>query len=313
MRLLCCTISILMTANLCPARALPEAQLTVRLIEEDGRGLPGVEMVVGFSEESHRGSTDTNGCFTATGKELYGDPGFSCSQVGWYESRSQYRFAKVDTNSSRWLPWNPVVTMVVRRVVNPIPMYWKRVESTIPAADRPCGYDLMIGDWVSPDGRGVHRDLVFTVLKRRVVCWTDFEASLLVTFSGEKDGFVRWDRQAFGASFFLSPYCAPLGGYSRYWHMTTGYDPARGRFQSNDSVACSFRVRTVTDNHGNVVLAHYGSIIGPIEFDGRNEPAGWIRFAYYVNPTPNDRNLEFDPKRNLFEESGPTIREQPLQ
>lgn len=23
-------------------------------------------------------------------------------------------------------------------------------------------------------------------------------------------------------------------------------------------------------------------------------------FTYYLNPTPNDRNIEFDPKRNLF-------------
>lgn len=25
-----------------------------------------------------------------------------------------------------------------------------------------------------------------------------------------------------------------------------------------------------------------------------------LRFTYYLNPTPNDRNVEFDPKRNLF-------------
>ena len=26
-----------------------------------------------------------------------------------------------------------------------------------------------------------------------------------------------------------------------------------------------------------------------------------LRFTYYLNPTPNDRNMEFDPKRNLFQ------------
>ncbi len=25
-----------------------------------------------------------------------------------------------------------------------------------------------------------------------------------------------------------------------------------------------------------------------------------MRFSYYLNPTPNDRNLEFDPEQNLF-------------
>jgi hypothetical protein len=25
-----------------------------------------------------------------------------------------------------------------------------------------------------------------------------------------------------------------------------------------------------------------------------------MRFKYYLNPTPNDRNIEFDPKQNLL-------------
>jgi hypothetical protein len=35
--------------------------------------------------------------------------------------------------------------------------------------------------------------------------------------------------------------------------------------------------------------AHYGKIYGD-----------FMNFTYYLNPTPNDRNVEFDPKRNLF-------------
>ena len=33
---------------------------------------------------------------------------------------------------------------------------------------------------------------------------------------------------------------------------------------------------------------------------GPRAPKPGIGFAYYLNPTPNDRNIEFDPKRNLF-------------
>ncbi len=29
-----------------------------------------------------------------------------------------------------------------------------------------------------------------------------------------------------------------------------------------------------------------------------------VIFTYYLNPSPNDRNLEFDPKRNLFTNLG---------
>ena len=31
----------------------------------------------------------------------------------------------------------------------------------------------------------------------------------------------------------------------------------------------------------------------------------WLKFTYYLNPAPNDRNLEFDPKRNLFTNLSP--------
>jgi hypothetical protein len=49
------------------------------------------------------------------------------------------------------------------------------------------------------------------------------------------------------------------------------------------------RVRAVLDQSGNIVSAHYGEIYGD-----------FMQFAYYLNPTPNDRNIEFDPKQNLL-------------
>jgi hypothetical protein len=57
-----------------------------------------------------------------------------------------------------------------------------------------------------------------------------------------------------------------------------------------------FRVRTVLDEQGRIKSALYGKISGDIKF-GVNRV---IRFNYYLNPTSLDRNLEFDPKRNLF-------------
>ena len=56
-----------------------------------------------------------------------------------------------------------------------------------------------------------------------------------------------------------------------------------------------FRVRTLLDEHGNVKSALYGKIYGD-----------FMQFAYYLNPTPNDRNVEFDPKQNLLHGLKPT-------
>ena len=50
-----------------------------------------------------------------------------------------------------------------------------------------------------------------------------------------------------------------------------------------------FRVRTKVDDRGNIVSAHYGKIYGD-----------FMQFKYYLNPTINDRNVEFDPKQNLI-------------
>jgi hypothetical protein len=54
------------------------------------------------------------------------------------------------------------------------------------------------------------------------------------------------------------------------------------------------RVRTKVDDRGNIVSAHYGKIYGD-----------FMQFKYYLNPTINDRNVEFDPKQNLMKNLKP--------
>jgi hypothetical protein len=45
-----------------------------------------------------------------------------------------------------------------------------------------------------------------------------------------------------------------------------------------------------------VTMPSIGKIQGILSFDYEKN----ISFTYYLNPTPNDRNMEFDPSRNLF-------------
>jgi hypothetical protein len=62
-----------------------------------------------------------------------------------------------------------------------------------------------------------------------------------------------------------------------------------------------FRIRTVQDEKGQIQSALYGKIYQDIRlYVGTRAPKPGIGFAYYLNPNPNDRNVEFDPKRNLF-------------
>jgi len=51
---------------------------------------------------------------------------------------------------------------------------------------------------------------------------------------------------------------------------------------------------------GKVHKALYGKIHGEIRFDVINSKTAIIIFTYYLNPD-GTRNLEFDQKRNLFQ------------
>ena len=54
------------------------------------------------------------------------------------------------------------------------------------------------------------------------------------------------------------------------------------------------------DKKGKVVSALYGKIDRDFRFDIFNSKTAALLFTYYLNPNANDRNMEFDPKRNLL-------------
>ena len=49
---------------------------------------------------------------------------------------------------------------VIRRRLNPIPLYGRRVQRAIPRTNTWVGFDLKVGDWVDPHGKGETADFV---------------------------------------------------------------------------------------------------------------------------------------------------------
>jgi hypothetical protein len=95
----------------------------------------------------------------------------------------------------------------------------------------------------------------------------------------------------FQGSMLRSPFIAPESGLLSSHKVIRSRRPG-GPEKSNydpEKHAYFFRIRTVVDSAGQIVSANYGKIYGD-----------FMNFTYYVNPTPNDRNIEFDPKQNLF-------------
>ena len=290
---------------------MPEARLTVRVIDELSNPVERATVRIGFAGKSSgqqlmkTGTTDTAGEYSSEG---YSQIRLSADvrKDGFYLSGSPFVIF-TNTEAGHWLPWNPTVTIILRPIGKATAMYAKRVDQHIPALDRPCGYDLEAGDWVAPYGKGMKKDFIFSIHQDwRAI--SDYDVQGELTFGNQLDGLQETSIPDIGKnSAFKWERQAPESGYESKQELRnawfpdgSGKQPVRS-FKSQDVWQGFFtRVRTV-EQDGKIVSAHYGKIRGgiavyPDEKSGKPK----IAFTYYFNPTPNDRNLEWDTQKNLF-------------
>ena len=156
-------------------------------------------------------------------------------------------------------------------------------------ANESYGYDLIKGDFVAPLGKGMVSDMTITYSGEKIDAW-HFNSKANVKFSNAGDGLIVFQKNK-ETSEYKSAYQAPLSGYVKERDITNGRNgigtAQTGNADSNNNYY--FRIRTVLGSDGSVESAYYGKIYG--EFPN---------FTYYLNPTPNDRNVEFDTSKNLF-------------
>ncbi len=280
-----------------------EAKFTIKVVDDDGLPVPDASVQMGFMMEGQdwkRGRTDTNGLFSASGKSR-GEMTYNIKKEGYYDTRKPPPHRFTDTmyvENGKWMPWDSVITSVLRRVVSPIPMHAKRVRTVIPILDEYVGYDLKRGDWVAPFGDGAITDIRFRMTKRYESIW-NFDSSLEVSIPGKKNGLIETSLEDYGFSDFKFARNAPTHGYSvQYMELM---ESSTNYFSPNRYLSYFFRVRSVVNEAEEIASAYYGNIRSHIGYDVRRHETGVILFTYYFNPTPNDRNMEFDPERNLFD------------
>jgi hypothetical protein len=191
------------------------------------------------------------------------------------------------------------ITIRLKQIKNPISLFARTTGYLeIPKIDKEVGYDLMAGDWVAPHGKGKIADFVFKFEGEfsdiPYGSLPEYDNKIWLRFSNAHDGIIAWEGTSEAGrkygSELISDYEAPKEGYQDTWVQRTWKEKG-GHHQTTSNMDRNFyfRVRTKVDEKGNIVSTHYGKIYGD-----------FMSFIYYLNPTPNDRNVEFDPKRNLL-------------
>lgn len=281
------------------------AEVTLVVVDEEGRPLEGVDAGVGFENNTGWGTdvtpkdkfTDGGGKATFTG-QCNGHIAYGAEKKSYYPSYYDYDFK--DLGPLGWEPWNPVLKIVMRKIKNPVPMYVRDTKFSkmlVPVVGKNVGFDLVRFDWIPPYGSGQYADIVIHV-DRYFNDVNNFEEKLSVTFSNENDGIQVVKENFSNGSSFKLPRFAPEGKYLP--KLVTIKGRQNGKYYENFSLRDNyiFRVRSEINN-GEITYAMYGKIHGPLLVTGLMKKNPKIIINYYLNPDTT-RNLEHDPSKNLF-------------
>ncbi len=291
--------------------AASSAKVTAQVVDESGVPLSGADVTIGYTlakpggwgtdDSKVTGKSDKGGLFTATGETIIPQVTIHARYEGYYRSSKWAKFTSRSKLLNRWEPWNPTVEVVLKKKRNPAAMYRKYLEAaSIPALEYHVGYDLEKGDWVSPYGKGLIKDLVF-VCQNKYESFTSAETSCEISFSNPQDGLHEYEFDQNVQSYYKWPFEAPESGYEikklTKW-MSVHLPEQQYRSNYTKSINYLFRVRTEVDKEGNIVKANYGKIQGDIRVYKKAK----VNFTYYYNPD-GTRNLEYDPDKNLFKKN----------
>jgi hypothetical protein len=277
----------------------PEITLDVVVTDEQGTPVKGVEVGGYFSgpfaSAPDKAKTDVDGRVVLRGKAtLQVSLASGGDGTPWYLSSLDIIPEGIDADKQGW-NIKREGTLILRKKRNPTPLAVRRIELVPPSLEKPYAYDLEIGDYVQPYGKGKTPDLVFRSVLLRNDGPIDLDYRLDVSFSNLGDGIISTEQNLWCT--LRSPhYLAPNAQYKNKWIYTRTVKPGGGGKTSANPNRCFYlRVRTKLDTAGKIMSANYAKIYGDFS-----------KFVYFYNPTPNDRNLEFDPDKNLAKD-GPRV------
>jgi hypothetical protein len=191
-----------------------------------------------------------------------------------------------------------ILELLLKPKINPIPLIMKRYHYSDDVILSYKGgeagrraFDCLKADWLPPHGKGEQADILFTLEKctiksEQCVC-------LSVTFTNPNDG-VMLVKDGYASAMFIreAPQELHLIQALSFLKPLT-YDGYVEDFPEKHNYV--FRVRTSLTPSGEIASAYYGKLYDAFGWYTSNVPDQLgIMFVYFLNPTPNDRNLEDD-------------------
>ena len=276
------------------------AKVNLKVVDQDGVVVPDAKIWGAFTANHLRdsvlvdGQTNTNGEFVAQG---------NCNEIlrvdvtkeGYYHTEVKVNFWRSKSDpvvvDGKWQPYGETRTVVLKKIRDPIRLRDPnaRYRYKYPESGKWAGFDLECGDWVPPLGGGKCADIMIRyILKPRP---DGYFKSLDISFTNNPyAGAYVMNRDSYSEmdSVYEANTNGDYVGSLRYEFERT----AKGNQVISElgfGQYIVFRIRTKTDEEGNLISAHYGRIMGALQY---LEKAGIVLGPVFYNPTPNDTNLE---------------------
>lgn len=213
----------------------------------------------------------------------------SVTKDGYYPTRYHLKLKNEDEYVNE-------LTMILKKIRNPIAMQVRSSDIILPGVEKYYPFDLNVSDWVEPYGNGKKAHIYIYYLGHFKDLFTG--TSILRIKAGDDSAglqIAEFDEY----SKFKSMYFAPTTNYTNVIEFVT--QETREDIIKDTKLKNSQYLIFKVQNSTNSTMYNYGKIYHPFKY-GKNRESGkyMLHFTSYYNPTPGDRNLEFDSKQNLI-------------
>lgn len=279
-----------------PYEDMARVDVTLHVIDEMGMPVHAVSAFIAMHDtpehaKAVEGVTDALGNCRIHGESRAEAMG-GLSKDGYYDATFKPDFRNLSleetTRLRSWSDASVTNNLCIRKIRNPTKMYRHHVDFLqFPATNEVIKLDVETFEWCPPYGKGKHDDLHLVAdVWRNPKVFSDFHYHLKVMFPNCMDGFYFANRE--GTSAF--PFCYNADTNSVYntefelRHVLT----TNGITESvkiPDDKYIVFRVRTATNDVGQIIHANYGRIHKLKQVLG-------LSATTWFNPSDMDTNLE---------------------